>query len=412
MARGVSERVTISDLGHGGDGIAETDNGRIYVPYTLPGDIVEIEPGTTRGRLTRVVEASNQRTQPVCRHFGSCGGCALQHMERTAYLAWKRRIVVNSFAQRGIDAEVEPIVAIPANSRRRAVFSALRTASGVVFGFHRKGANDIIKVEECPVLVPAILDKLATLTRIAELTLRPARPARIIVVAAGNGLDIAVDGVGRLQRRTLESLGALAADAALARLTIDGSQIFLNRQPEIRAGETSLRPVPGGFIQAAASAETALAAAILDHFRDAAPVADLFAGIGTFTLRLAQRAAVTAVEGSSQLIAALESASRLKPGLKPLTTRKRDLFRNPLAPIELDAFGAVIFDPPATGAKAQAEAIAASKVPKVAAISCNPATLARDARILIDGGYRLVRVLPVDQFLYSAEVEAVATFER
>ena len=411
-ARGVSERVTISDLGHGGDGIAETDNGRIYVPFTLPGETVEIEAGATRGRLTRIIDASSERTQPICRHFGTCGGCALQHMERSAYLAWKRKMVVDSFVQRGIDADVEPTVAIPENSRRRAVFSVLKTANGVVLGFHRRGSNDIVKVEECPVLVPAILDKLATLRRIAELTLNPARAARMTVVAAGNGIDIAVDGAGRLRRPTLESLGGLAADAALARLTIDGSQIFLNRQPEIRAGEALLLPVPGGFIQAAAPAEAALAAAILDHFGDAAPVADLFAGIGTFTLRLARRAAVTAVEGSGQLLAAIESASHFTPGLKPVATRKRDLFHNPLAPIELDAFGAVVFDPPAACAKTQAEALAASKVPKVAAVSCNPATLARDARILIDGGYRLVRVLPVDQFLFSAEVEAVATFER
>jgi 23S rRNA (uracil1939-C5)-methyltransferase len=198
----------------------------------------------------------------------------------------------------------------------------------------------------------------------------------------------------------------------LARLTIGGAPIFLNRRPEIRAGDLALLPVPGGFVQAAANAETALAVAVLDHIAGAAPVADLFAGIGTFALRLARKAAVTAIDGSAELVASIETAANKTQSLKPLTVHKRDLFHNPLAATELDRFGAVVFDPPAAGARAQAEAIAASRVPKIVAVSCNPATLGRDARILIDGGYRLVRVLPVDQFLFSAEIEVVATFER
>jgi 23S rRNA (uracil1939-C5)-methyltransferase len=210
----------------------------------------------------------------------------------------------------------------------------------------------------------------------------------------------------------LAALGAFGADQALARLTVDGSEIFLNRRPEIHSGEALLLPVPGGFLQAAASAEAALAGAVLNHVGNAAPVVDLFAGVGTFSLRLARRAALTAVEGNNDLLAAIEAAAHRTQRLKPVTIRKRDLFRNPLAPVELDHFEAGVFDPPAAGAKAQAEAIAGSRVPKVAAVSCNPATLARDAEILLKGGYRLVRVLPVDQFLFSAEIEVVATFER
>ena len=411
-AHGVAETVAIVELGHGGDGIAETAGGRVYVPFTLPGETVEIERSGERGRPLQIVGASPARIAPICRHFGTCGGCALQHMERNAYLAWKRAMVEGAFAQRGIETEVEPVVPIGEETRRRAVFSAIRTARGVILGFHRKGADEIIPIEECPVLVPAIAGKLQTFSRIAGLTIGSRRPARVVVVAADNGLDVAVEGGRRLGRNELEALGALAADPALARLTVDGSQVFLNRPPEIRAGDASLLPVAGGFLQAAAAAEAALASAVLDHVGDAAPIADLFAGIGTFTLRLARRAPVTAVEGSAQLLAAIEAAAHRTRGLKPVTVRKRDLFRNPLAPIELDPFGAVVFDPPAAGAKAQAETIAASRVPKVAAVSCNPATLARDARILIDGGYRLVRVRPVDQFLFSAEIEVVATFER
>ena len=407
----MAETVTIAGLGHGGDGIAETSSGRLYVPYTLPGEAVEIERAGARGRPLGVVLASPDRIAPLCRHFGACGGCALQHMERGAYLAWKRQVVADAFAQQGIATAVDPVVPIAVGSRRRAVFSAIRTARGIALGFHRRGTEEIIGLEECPVLVPEIAGRLETFRRIAQLAIGR-QQARMVVVATGNGLDVAVEGGRRLGRGELAALGAFGADPALARLTVDGSEIFLNRRPEIRAGEAMLLPVSGGFLQAAASAEAALAAAVLDHVGTAAPVADLFAGVGTFTLRLARRAAVTAVEGNSDLLAAIEAAAHRTQGLKPVTVRKRDLFRNPLAPVELDRFEAVVFDPPAAGAKAQAEAIAGSKVPKVVAVSCNPATLARDAEILLKGGYRLIRVLPVDQFLFSAEIEVVATFER
>jgi 23S rRNA (uracil1939-C5)-methyltransferase len=411
-ARGVAETVTISALGHGGDGIAETNDGRLFVPFTLPGETAEIERAGTRGRVNRILDKSRDRVTPVCRHFGVCGGCTLQHMERSAYLAWKHDVVADAFDKRGITIDIAPVVPIAEHSRRRAVFSAVRAAKGIVLGFHRRGATEIVAVEECPVLAPSIVSALPTLRRIAGLTLRAGRQTRIVVTAADNGLDIAVENAGRIGRAELEALGSLGTDMSLARLTVDGNEIFLNRRPEIVADGLTLLPVPGGFLQAVKSAETALARAIIDHVGDANPVADLFAGIGTFALRLARRASVTAFEGSADLVSAIETASHRSPGLKPVTAQKRDLFRNPLAPIELDAFGAVVFDPPAAGAKAQADAIAASRVPKVAAVSCNPATLARDARILIDGGYQLSRVLPVDQFLYSAEIEVVATFER
>lgn len=411
-ACGVADVVDIGRLGYGGDGLAETDEGPVYVPFTLPGETVEIKRNDGRGSLHRVVAASRDRVAPICRHFSKCGGCALQHMERGAYLAWKRQTVVDRLAQRGIAADVEAVVPISARSRRRAVFAAVKTAKGVVFGFHQKGSRHIVAIGECPVLVPAIVDKLGVVADMAGETLEAGRPARIAVLAADNGLDIAIQNAGRIGRRQREILGAHAADAALARLTVDGSEIFLNRRPEIRAGAAPLLPVPGGFVQASSAAEATIAAAIAEHVGNAAPVVDLFAGIGTFALRLAQSAAVTAIDGIPELVEAIAAAANTTSGLKPVTALKRDLFNNPLAAIELDRFAAVVFDPPAAGAKAQAETIAASKVAKVAAVSCNPATLARDARILIDGGYRLIRVVPVDQFLFSAEIEVIATFER
>lgn len=408
----MTETVTIIGVGHSGDGIAETPIGRVFVPLTLPGEVAEIERDGSRARLVRLIASSNERVAPVCRHFGQCGTCAVEHWHGTAYLAWKRDLVAAAFRQRGITIEIEPLVPIGLGTRRRAILSMVKTARGVILGFHRRGSNEIVRIEECAVLLPAIVAELETLRAIVNAAMEPGRPGRLFAVLADNGLDIALQGAGRLERPAIEALGGFARNSAVARLTVDGTAVFQNRRPEIVADGITLLPVPAGFLQAAAAAESALAAAVLGHVGGTAPVADLFAGIGTFTLRLAKRAAVTAVDGETELLQALDAAARRTSRLKPITARKRDLFRNPLAPAELKPFGAVVFDPPATGAKVQSEALAASSVEKVVAVSCNPATLARDARILIDGGYRLTRVQPVDQFLFSADVEVVATFER
>lgn len=408
----MADVVEITGLGRAGDGIAESATDRLYVPLTLPGETVEVERHGNHGRATTIISASPDRVTPICSHFGSCGGCALQHMAQPAYLSWKRQVVADCFKQRGIPADVEPVVPIARHSRRRATFSAIRTARGMVLGFHQRATNRIVAIEECPVLAPAITDKLGWLADLAEIVHKRGKPTRLVVLSASNGLDIAVEAGMPIKRATLERLGMLAGDTDVARLTVDGAEIFLNRRPELRIGDTSLFPVPGGFVQAAAEAEATLAAATLDHIGSVAPIADLFCGIGTFAVRIAKDAPVTAIDGSTDLVDAAMQAANAAPGLKPLTVRKRDLFQNPLSPVELKSFGGVVFDPPAAGAKAQAEALAASPVPKVVAVSCNPATLARDARILIDGGYRLMRVLPVDQFLFSPEIEVVATFER
>jgi 23S rRNA (uracil1939-C5)-methyltransferase len=408
----VSETVRIGSLGHAGDGIAETPDGRVFVPFTLPHETVRIERIGNRGRVLAVEDSSPLRAAPVCRHFGACGGCVLQHVQSHAYLAWKRDVVAKTLALSGIEAPVEPVVPIAVGSRRRAIFSALKTARGVILGLNRRGSHEVIAIEECPVLAPAIVSRLPTLRDIAEIAVKPRRTARITVLSASNGLDISLKGGGRPDGGALERLGSLGANAAIARLSVDDVEVFVSRRPEIDLGGAALLPPAGGFVQASATAESALADAVLAHVGDARPVLDLFAGCGTFSLRLARSAPVAAVEGEAALLAALEEAARRARGLKPITTRRRDLFRNPMAPEELAAFGAVVFDPPAAGAKAQSEMLARSRVPRIAAVSCNPATLARDARILIDGGYRLARVLPVDQFLFSPEIEVVATFAR
>ncbi len=409
----MAETVTITALGHSGDGIAEIAGERIFVPFTLPGEIVEIERHGTRGNTTRIVEPSPDRVEPICRHFGTCGGCAIQHMRRDAYLEWKRDQTASAFRQRGIAIGVAPVVPIATGTRRRAVFSAIKAGNRTILGYHRRGSSDIVDIEECPILLPRLVASRRAFAGIAAIAIEGTKEARVTVLAADNGYDVAVQGGGKMTRPRLDALGKIAANPEIARLTVDGTEIFRNRTPEVAVGDDAvLFPTPGGFMQAAAPAEAAMAEAVIASVGKARSVADLFAGIGTFSMRLARNAPVAAFEGDQRLVAALEAAASRTRGLKPTVTRRRDLFVNPLSPTELAAFGAVVFDPPAAGAKAQAEAIARSGVPRVVAVSCNPATLARDSRILIDGGYVLEQVLPIDQFLFSAEIEAIATFGR
>ena len=255
------ETVTIIGVGHSGDGIAETPTGRVFVPLTLPGEVAEIERDGSRARLVRLIASSNERVAPVCRHFGQCGTCAVEHWHGTAYLAWKRGLVAAAFRQRGITIEIEPLVPIGLGTRRRAILSMVKTARGVILGFHRRGSNEIVRIEECAVLLPAIVAELETLRAIVNAAMEPGRPGRLFAVLADNGLDIALQGAGRLERPAIEALGGFARNSAVARLTVDGTAVFQNRRPEIVANGITLLPVPAGFLQAAAAAESALAAA-------------------------------------------------------------------------------------------------------------------------------------------------------
>lgn len=408
----MTERLAITALGHDGDGVAEWQGGKVFVPFTLPGDVVEAEIEGERGRLIELVAPGPDRVAPSCRHFGSCGGCAVQHLAPDVYRAWKRDLVQKAFEQRGIDAAVEPLAPLAPHSRRRAVFTAERAAGGIALGFNRRESHEVLAIEECPLLVPAIEQRLPRLAALAGQVLGRAKRGRMMVTATDTGLDVAVEGASAPRRSDLELFGRQVAEGWLARLTIDGEEIATGRLPELRHGDTVLYPAAGGFLQATAPSEQVLADLVDAAIGKAGPAADLFAGIGTFTLRLARRFPVLAVEGDQGLLKALDRSMRFSKGIRTVTTRRRDLFHNPMAPPELKPFKAVVFDPPRAGAKAQSEMLAKSAVPTVVAVSCNPATLARDARILIDGGYRLVRVTPVDQFLWSPHIEVVAAFEK
>jgi len=411
----VIERLTIVRLAHRGDGLAETAAGPVYVPYALPGETVEVErvPGhADRRHLLRVDEGSDERIAPICPHFGTCGGCAVQHWRWDRYRAWKRGLVVTALAQAGLATEVDDLVDAHGEGRRRAVFHARPGSRDILaVGFAALRAHDVVAIDHCPVLAPPLAGALDAAWDIAEVLKSAGKPLDIQITASNTGLDIDVRGSGPVAAPRLAELARVAEKHKLARLTRHGELVAQRAAPIVTMGRATVVLPPGAFLQATAEGEAALARLVAAHVGDAKNIADLFAGLGPFALRLAERARVTAADSDADAIAALTRAAAT-PGLKPVVAEVRDLFRRPFAAKELGSYDAVVFDPPRRGAEAQARELAAATVPVIVAVSCNPATFARDAKILVAGGYRMARVTPVDQFRYSAHVELVARLER
>ncbi len=414
----MNRTVTIESLGRQGDGIAAAADGPLHVPFALPGETVALfGKGGKRARIERIVEASAQRQEPFCRHFGTCGGCRLQHFETEAYRVWKRGLVVEALARAGLETDVAPLVHFPIASRRRAVFSAVRTAAGpkpaTVFGFQERDTNRVIDLVECPVMVPAISGKLDALRGLCHV-LAPAKGImKLTVLATGGGLDLAVETEGKLSPKSLDRAIAYAGEHGFARLSLNGETLAQFQAPVLTCGEVAVVPPPGGFAQAVSSAEDAMAGLVTGHLSECKRVADLFSGFGAFTLRLAASSEAHAVETDGAALEALERAWRQTGGaLKRVTHERRDLFRRPMQVSELATFDGVVFDPPRAGAEAQARELAGSDVARIAAVSCNPVTLARDLTTLVAGGYHIVSVTPLDQFVFTPHVEAVALLQR
>jgi 23S rRNA (uracil1939-C5)-methyltransferase len=406
------ERLTIEELGAQGDGIVHTPAGPIYVPFTLPGEVVTAEVKGQRGRLLAVEKPSDDRVEPASPHFGVCGGCAVQHLAPDPYAAWKRDKVVRALQSRGLDVQVEPLVHCPPGSRRRVTLTARVMDNRTLLGFNAAQSHRIVEIEECPVALPQITAALGDLRALAGLLATGTKQFRLTVTVTQTGLDIAAQDIGKLTEARRRRAVDLVMAKGFARLSVDGETVIEPAKPVVLFGDVPVAVPPGGFLQATAEAEHAMAALVTDHLAGARHVADLFAGSGTFALRLASRSRVHAAEGDAAALAALEEGARRAAGLKPVTAEKRDLFNRPLLPRELDAFDGLVFDPPRAGAEAQCRQIARSKVRRVAAVSCNPGTLARDLAILKEGGYRITRVTPIDQFLWSPHVEVVALLER
>jgi 23S rRNA (uracil1939-C5)-methyltransferase len=412
----VVERLVIGHVGHRGDGVAASSAGPIYVPDTLPGETVEVEdvPGhPDRRHLLKMDKPSPERITPICPYFGICGGCALQHWNAAPYRAWKRDLVVTALRQVGIDAEVAEVIDAHGEGRRRAVFHARHSKRDVLeVGFSAARAHRVIAIDRCPILAKSLEGSIKAAWAIAELLGPTRKPLDIHVTATDEGLDVDVRGSGPLTAATMAALARAAQRQNLARLTRHGELIAQARTPSLRMGSARVLLPPAAFLQATAQGEAVLSRLVVDACAGAKQVADLFAGIGPFALRLAATAGVHAYDADEAAVAALKRAAETTHGLKPVEAQRRDLFRSPLSAAELARCRAVVFDPPRQGAQAQSRELAASSVPIIVAVSCNPGTFARDMRQLIEGGYRLTAVSPVDQFRYSAHVEIVARLEK
>lgn len=410
------ERLVIDHVGHRGDGVSLSGGVAVYVPYTLGGETVEAAavPGhPDRRRLLAIDSASPERIEPFCPHFGVCGGCAIQHWEVGRYQAWKRNLVVETLQQANLDCEVAPLIDAHGKGRRRITLHArMGTHEVLKVGFAAANSHDIIPVDRCPILDPGLGGALDAAWALAEPLTPTGKPLDIQITATDNGLDVDIRGSGPLPSRMITALSRLAETHGLARLTRHGELVLQRMPPTIAIGMARVALPPGSFLQATVAGEEILAELAAKHCGRAKHIADLFCGVGPFALRLATKARIAAFDSDAGAVAALQKAATATPGLKPVKAEARDLFRRPLMPQELRDFDAVVFDPPRQGAEAQAREIARSKVPLVIAVSCNVATFARDARILVDGGYRIEGVTPVDQFRHTPHVELVARFTR
>jgi 23S rRNA (uracil1939-C5)-methyltransferase len=408
QARAPGEIVEIVKLGHAGDGV--TPDG-LFIAGTVPGDVVRVDREGGRGRLVDVIEKGPSRATPPCAHFGTCGGCALQHVTRDAYLAWKRDLVVTALKQRGFaDVPVDAIHAVAPGTRRRANFKAQRRGDQVALGFYEAGSRNLVDLLECPILVPELARLMPLMRRHLAAVLRANETAELLATLTDIGIDLALTLKRKREADLLMGLSSLASASKLARLSWNGEDVAIAAEPSLRVGRFSVALPPGAFLQPTKEGERLLQSFVLDAAKGARSVADLFSGCGTLALALAEHHSVHAADSVGPQVDALLAAAR--QGRARVTGETRDLFRRPLLATELTRFDAVVLDPPRPGAMGQAKTLAQSKVAKVLYVSCNVASFARDARILADGGFRLERVHPIDQFLWSPHVELFAEFSR
>ena len=401
---------TIARLGHLGDGIIQGPEGSIFVAQTLPGEVVE---GTVKGDAladVRILTPSVHRVKPPCSHARTCGGCMMQHASDAFVADWKTTIVRTALAAQGLEADLRPIITSPPRSRRRATLAARRTKGGVLMGFHSRASDVLVGVPECQLLHPDLIGAFPALEAIVKLGGSRSQEMDLAITRTSSGGDVAVTGGKPADSTQRMDLARLVEAFGLARLSWNGEVIAQRAQPMMRFGRANV-PLPvGAFLQATAEGEAALLASVKGAVGPARRIIDLFAGIGTFGLPLAENAEIHAVEGDVAMLTALDKGFRMAEGIKRVTNDIRDLYRRPLEPDEFKGYDAVVIDPPRAGAEAQSHTLAKSKVPVIAAVSCNPSTFARDAKILTQAGYKLNWVQVVDQFRWSPHVELAAQF--
>jgi 23S rRNA (uracil1939-C5)-methyltransferase len=398
---------TVLRLGHLGDGIAE---GPVYAPRVLPGEVIEGEVLGGQIAKPKIVTPSVDRVSAPCRHYKSCGGCALQHASDAFVSGWKADVVRQALKAQGLDAPIRHIATSPPSSRRRATLSGRRLKSGPVVGFHAPGSDALTAVPECKLLSPDLLAGLPALEALVAMLGSRKGEMRLYVTGSRSGLDCNATGGRALQAADFEVLADLARRHDLARLLVDGELVVERRPPLVAFDDIAVAPPSGAFLQATEQGEAALLGSVTEAVGNATKVVDLFAGCGTFSLPLARQADVHAVEGDMGLLTALDAGWRKATGMKNVTTETRDLFRRPLLTDEFKGVDAVVIDPPRAGAEAQTRVLAGASVPTIAFVSCNPTTFARDAKTLTDAGYKMEWIDVVDQFRWAKHVELVTCF--
>ncbi len=405
--------VTIKAIGRRGDGLASLDQKEIYVPFSLPGEIVQLSGSGTRQKPMEIVSESPEREEPICQHFGECGGCQMQHMAQSSYVKWKTGLVESAFTQAGLNLKVNEFLSFDVDGRRRAVFSASRANGSLRFGFNEAESNRINDVKECPILVPKLQSHLEDLKDLASSLPLGQSPARISVLSTSAGLDISIEDVRHLSEAQRQVLVRKCGQFGFARLALGDEVLIEYRTPKLNMGGAEVIPPPGSFVQADLHVEEAMGNIVSNHLQGSKTVADLYCGMGTFALRLAERSKVLAFEENEAALKALDRAWRETGGaLKSVTFETRNLDRRPVLAGELKRVDGLVFDPPRAGAELQSKQIARSKVKKVAAVSCNPTTLARDITILIEGGYAITKVIALDQFRFTPHMECIALLEK
>jgi len=402
-------------MGGEGDGVAA---GPVFVPFTLPGERVVAQGSGERRTLAEVIEPSAERVTPPCPHFHACGGCALQHWAPAPYLAWKVERLAGTLARQHIETEILPAFAAQPGARRRLALHARKgSREAARLGYKARKSWDLVDIDVCPIADAGLQAAIPALKRLAApLFEHPKSAPTLHLTLTDTGLDVDITGVerksGGLSADARMLIAERAAEADLARVTLDGEVAYLARQPTVRLGPATVALPAGAFLQATREAEAAMGAFIAEAAGGASRIADLYCGVGTFTFRLAEIAPILAADFAPDAIRALTGALAGAPGLKGVAAEARDLVRRPVLAEELKRIDAAVFDPPRAGAAEQTTELARSSVARVIGVSCNPATFARDARTLIDAGFHLRCVLPVDQFLWSPHLELVGVFER
>jgi len=400
--------ITIERLNTRAEGVAQG----LTVARTLPGEVIDGDVVEGRIPQPRIMTPSADRIAAPCRHYKACGGCALQHASDDFIAQWKQEVVAQALSTQGLETQFRPLQTSPPRSRRRATLTGRRLKSGALVGFHGRASDTVTAIPDCQLLDPALLAIIPALEELVIAGASRKAEVKFTLLVADQGVDVAVTGGKPLDNVLRQTLPQIAGRHGLARLAWDGDVVVQPAPPTVPMGRAQTSPPPGAFLQATKHGEATLLDAVVTAVGPARRVVDLFAGCGTFALPLAQTAEVHAVEGDAPMMAALDHAWRITQGLKRISTETRDLFRRPLLPDELAGFDAVVIDPPRAGAEAQVAELARAGVPVLAAVSCNPVSFARDARVLCAAGYALDWVQVIDQFRWSAHVELAARFSR